>query len=66
MRENKHKVMELLFYVLIVILGIFMLIFGRVDKKQSGEETPSSIVQAEDTEIADEGGDPLALLSNQQ
>ena len=66
MRENRFKVMELLFYVLIVILGIFMLIFGKADKKQSGEEAPSSIVQTQETEITDLGGEPFALLSDQQ
>lgn len=38
--NNKHKVIELIFYVFIVIVGVILLIMGKVKEPEPPSATP--------------------------
>jgi len=62
MQGNKKKIMELFLYITIVIIGIFLLLFGKPGPKPGGGIEPPPV-----EEVADmERGEPFAVLYDEQ
>jgi len=66
MRDNKYKIMELFVYILIVIIGIALLIFGKADKLLPEDIPSPPAVQSKSALFNDEGGELIAFLPNEQ
>lgn len=52
MKDNKYKIMELFLYIIIVIIGLALLLFGKVGPENGGgtEPPPGQTISAERSE----------------
>ena len=66
MRDNKYKIMELFVYILIVIIGIALLIFGKADNPLPEDIPSPPAVQTQSTPHGGEGGELIAFLLDEQ
>ena len=61
MKDDKFKIMELFLYVVIVVVGLLFLLFGKPELKlDSGLEPPAAET------IQQERGEPSAALHDEQ
>ena len=62
MQGNKKKIMELFLYIIIVIIGILLLMFGKPGAKPGGGVEPPEVTESIDVER----GEPFAVLHDEQ
>jgi hypothetical protein len=62
MKDNKYKVIELFIYIIVVVIGLALLLFGKAEPvlHEGGAETPPPITTNA------KGGAPDAVLFDEQ